>query len=155
MRDQVFEFGQARKVHFQLRVAPGDRLAQGAAAEAKVGAFYFQAIALGHRVAVDQFQQPPRLRRQFVQAAAKHVVRDLVGQLNIGQCDLDVFDGLLSALRGPFDIAQGMLYLALVLVNEGDGVDQGKVLFMVASEAGGLVGEGQESRVGVEDGERF
>ena len=82
-------------------------------------------------------------------------MRNAVGQLDVGQRDFDVFDGLLASLRGPFDIAQGMLHLALVLVNEGDGVDQGEVLFMVAAQAGGLVGEGQESRVGVEDGERF
>ncbi len=41
---------------------------------------------------------------------------------------------------------------SLVLVDEGDGVDQGEILFMVAAQARGLVGEGEELRVGVQYG---
>ena len=59
----IFELDEALQVHTQLRVAPVDRLAQGAAAKEEIGACHRLPFTLGHHIAVDQFQQPPRLRR--------------------------------------------------------------------------------------------
>ena len=46
-----------------------------------------------------------------------------------------------TAVNQTFTTLRGF-DLTLMLVHEGDGVDQGEILFMVASEARGLVGEG-------------
>ena len=68
------------------------------------------------------------------------------GQGNVGQRGLDVLDGLPIVTAAPV-----RLDLALVLMQEGDDVDQGEVLLMIAAQARGLVGEGQELRVGAGD----
>lgn len=94
MRDEVFQLDQAGQVQLELRVAQLDRLAQGAAAEAHIGALDALALALGRDMPVDQLQQAPRLRRQFVEAAAEHIMGDAVGEFDVGQRDFDVLDDL-------------------------------------------------------------
>lgn len=100
MSDEVFEFDQARQVQLQLRVTPVDRLAQRAPAEAHVSALERVAHALGAHVPVDQHQQAPCLRRQFVEAAPEHVVRDRVRMRDVIERRLDVLDALSACLRG-------------------------------------------------------
>ena len=146
MRVQVLQLDQARLVQLELGVAPGYGLAQGAPAEVQLAAPELLPAALGADVLVHQLEQAPRLRRQLVQAAPEHVVRDAVGQRDVGELHLDVLDAPAAPL--------GALHAALMLVHEGDGVDEGEVLLVIAPQPRGLVGEGQELRIGVEHVQR-
>ena len=69
----------------------------------------------------------PRLRRQFVERTAEDFRRELVGERNVLEGGLDVFDHAAPALVPPAR--------TLVLVQERNRIDQGQVFFMVAPVA--------------------
>jgi len=69
---------------------------------------------------VEQFEQPPGLRRQLIERAPQDLVGQAVGELDIFKRDGQV----LLCLRCP----PGLLERALELAKERDRFDQGQVL---------------------------
>ena len=53
------------------------------AAEAEIRSLHLQPFALARHHFVDEQQQAPRLRRQLVERAAQHLVRQPVGRLDV------------------------------------------------------------------------
>ena len=150
MRQDVFEIDQALQVQTQLRIAPGNRLAQSAAAKAEVTALDLLAFALGRDMAVDQFQQAPRLRRQFIETATEHVMGNAVGESNVIERDFDVLNELRIVVICALVGFEG----ALMLMQESDDINQRQVLLVIAAQARGLVGEGEVVRIGIQHVER-
>ena len=95
-------------------------------------------------------EQPARLRRQLVQAGAKHLVRQRIGARDVGRRHFDVFERGVSrpgaAGHGP--------ERPLMLVQKRDDIDQGQVLLVVAARAGAVVEEGQFPGVGIHHTQR-
>lgn len=86
-----------------------------------------------------------RLRRQLVERAPQHLVRQPVGHGDILSCHFDVFElptAVHDRLMGP-----------LVLVKQRQGANQGEVLQVVAPRPGLAVEEGQLAGVRVHDGD--
>ena len=131
---EAFEFNQPFKMDAHLRQAPPTGVAQLAAAKG--------GVAFGPALdqLADATQQAAGLRGQLVQGAAQHFRRKLVGQRNIIQGDFNV---RLAARQG--------LHPALVLVQQGDGVNQRQVFLVVAPVAGAPGGERQGRGVGIEN----
>src|SRR5712692_7250598 len=133
-------------MHPQLRVTPTDRLAQRTAAKTVSAALDARAFALADDVAFNELKEPSRLRRQLIERASEHFVRERIRERNVGERRLEVLDRLA--------VAHGRLYLALPLVQERDRVDQGQILFVIATRARRLVGKRQGLRVGIQHFER-
>ena len=130
----------------ELGVAPARLPADLAAGEAHPGALDPLGFRdLGHHP-VQQLEEPPRLRRQLVQAPPQDLAGEAVGELDVVQLDLEVLHGETAVLD--------RLHLPLVLVKERDGVDQRQVLGMVPPGPGPGVEESQGRRVGVDHRER-
>ena len=91
-------------------------------------------------------EEPPRLRRQLVQAPAEDLRGEAVGEDDVVEGRFDVLDDL--AVDGQ------ALHLSLVLEEEGDGLDELEVLDVVAPHPRLLVEEGQARGEGVVDEER-
>src|ERR1700758_3201921 len=70
-----------------------------------------------------------------------------VGERDVIERDLDILDSLLPALEGT--------YRALMLVQEGDRIDEGQILLMIAPQPRGLIREGQPLRIWVQYLQRF
>ena len=132
---EAFEFNQPFQMDAHLRQAPPTGVAQLPAAKGE----HCPLVLLLDKFA-DATQQAAGLRRQFVQGAAQHFRRKLVRQRNIIEGDFNV---RLAAWQG--------LRLALVLVQQGDGVNQRQVFLVVAPVAGAPGGEGQGRGVGIEN----
>ena len=146
---QVLEVDQAREVHLELGVAPGDRLADLPTGEAHLLALDPELLAPGGDVAVQEIEQPPGLGRQLVEGCAEDLGRQAVGGLDVGKLHLDVAETALCSTRS----GRVALHLPLVLVDQGDGVDQRQVLLVVPPRPRAGVEEGQVLGVGVDDGE--
>jgi len=129
---EAFEFDQAFQVDAHLRQAPPAGVAQLAAAKGEI------AFGLFLDKLADAAQQAAGLRRQFVQGAAQHLRRKLVRQSDVIEGDFDV--------RLP---AWQHLGCPLVLVQQGDGVNQRQVFLVVAPVAGAPGGERQRRGVGI------
>ncbi len=92
--------------------------------------------------AVDQPQEPPRLRRQIIQTAPQDHVRELVGQADVIGRGHDCFH------RAPINHAR--FARPLKLMDEGHRFDQVEILPMIAPEARPVRGEGQPGRIRVD-----
>ena len=128
MSNQVFHLHQAIQVHAQLRFAPLRVLAQLSAAKAVIAEFQYLLRTLIARQLINQRQQLAGLWWQFIERAAQHFVRELVGHRDVIERDFDVFQG-----------GAGMhqrAYWPLVLMQQRNAVDQGEVLFVFAPCAG-------------------
>ena len=147
MHEEVFELGQAREMHLQLRVAPAGRLAHLAAAEAVVGASHvvLGAVRIDHRD--DEAQEAPRLRRQLIERAPQDLMRKRIGERDVLERHLDVADCPARMLHG----AQH----SLMLVQERDRIDEGEVLLVIAPHARAVIEEGETVRVRVHDRQRL
>lgn len=127
MRDEVFQLVQARQVHARLRVTPAGPRAHVAPREAHLRLLDGLRLGLVAHMLDHTGQESPRLRRQLIQAAAQHLVRDGVGLADVLGRRLDVRDGLASIEHG--------LHRPLVLVQQRHGVDEGEVYLMIAPRA--------------------
>ena len=67
---------------------------------------------------------------------------ELVRECDVGESDLDV-------PQLPVTAAEG-LHLSLMLVQQGDRIDQGEILLMIAPGARTIIQEGQPVGIGVE-----
>jgi hypothetical protein len=106
--EHVLERGELFEMRAHGEVRPARVLAHLAPREAHVRAVQALRLgALGHQ-AVEEAEKAPRLRRQLVERAAEHLVRQAVGRRDVVARHLDVADGAAVVLRG--------LHLALVLV---------------------------------------
>ena len=72
MHQQVFHLLQAVQVHLSCVLPQPGRLPHVAAAEAEVAAGQVQPLAFLADPLVDEQEQAPGLRRQFVERAAQH-----------------------------------------------------------------------------------
>ena len=74
--------------------------------------------------------------------------------------------GHLNVVQGGFEVAQwgslarprrppGGLLRALMLVQQGQRINQGQILLVIAPRAGGAIDEGQPLGVGVDNGDGF
>ena len=136
MTEHIFQRHQALQVHTQLRIPPAKSLAQDSAAKTIVTTPESLALAFSSHMLIHQAQQPPRLRRQLIQAAPQHLMRYCVGELNVAKLNFNVFDDLLALAWPPMHFD-----LTLVLMHEGNRVDEGQVLFMITTQARRLVRE--------------
>ena len=87
----------------------------------------------------DQAEQAAGLGGQVVEGAAQNLVGQAVDQGHVVEGGLHVGDGA----PGVVDAAPG----ALVLVQQGDGADEGEVLAVVPAGPGAPVGEAQPGRL--------
>jgi len=99
-------------------------LAHLPAAKAKITPIHPQLLRPLRHQLLDQAQEPPRLRRQLVQAPAQHVVREAVRCRNVFARHLDVPNRFTQMLRG--------LHWSLVLMQQRDRADQRQVLHVIA-----------------------
>lgn len=140
--EHEFQFDQTRQVHLELGIAPAQGFAQRPAGEAHCAALDpLGAQALGDQAR--QFrEQAPGLWRQFVEAAPQDLVPQGVGFPDVRRRHLDVFQGAAAGAR--------RLGRALILVQQGNGVDQGEVFLVIAPGAGPVVEEGQPVGAGLQ-----
>ena len=94
-------------------------------------------------VGVD-IKERPALRRQLVETAPEDLGRKPVGGLDVGQRGTDAVT------------SHPVLFLrALVLMEQGDDVDQGEVLLVIAARSGAVGREGEALRELIHDGDRL
>jgi hypothetical protein len=94
---------------------------------------------------LDDAEHSTGLRRQLIERAAEHVVRERVCARDVGERYLDVLDRLAPPLE-PFD-------LALVLVQERNRVDQRQVLRVISPCTSAVVEERELLGIGIDDRE--
>jgi hypothetical protein len=91
-------------------------------------------------------QQPPCLRRQFVQRTPKHLVRQTIRQDDVRRHHLDVLDRL-AGMRGRVD-------RALMLMQQRNRIDQRQILRVIAPQAHAITRKRQVLRKRIHDGQR-
>jgi hypothetical protein len=92
VREHVFQLGQPVQMDFQLRVTPAGKVAQVAPREAYVAALDLFRRALRRDHFFDEGQEPPRLRRHFIEGAPEHFVREAVRRRDVVERGLDVVE---------------------------------------------------------------
>lgn len=114
VRQNVFHFLKLVEMCTRLELAPtGERADIAPGKNALVGIEAFRFTTLFHQV-LQQAEQSPRLRRQFIQRTPQDFVGDAVGGGDVGQGRLDVFQGAF-----PFD-------RPLMLVQQGNACKEAK-----------------------------
>ena len=83
MGDHVLKLDQAREMDFQLRIAPTRRRAYFAPRKTQRFARLVPGLAFMPHPIHQERQQAPRLRRQLIERAAQHVMRDAVRRAEI------------------------------------------------------------------------
>ena len=131
----------------ELRVAPAGVLAHVAAAKTKVRALDPLPRAFRAHHLVDEQEQPPRLRREFVERTPQHFMCQPVGRGDIVERHFDVFE-CLAVVRGGFP-------LPLMLVQQRDGADERQIFHVIAQRARLAVQEREFSRVRICYEKRF
>jgi len=144
VNDQVFELFEFVKMPLQLPVAPARVMPDIPAAEPVIRPFHLQALAFLRNHLINGQKQAARLRRQFIQATAKHLFDQILGKTDIFRRGFDVFQSL-----GP--IGNGF-QRALILVKQRDGSYQCEELHVIPPRARQAVGECQLLRVGIHNG---
>ncbi len=128
MHHQILQLFQPVQMPFQLRIAPPGERAHVLAAETEVLPLdLFPLAVLAHHF-VHQEQQAPRLRRQFVERAPQHFMRETIRHCDVVFRDLDVLQGL-AAMHG------GLVW-ALMLIEKRNRADQRQVFHVIAPRPG-------------------
>ena len=142
VHQQVFQLGQASQVHLTA-CRPTGALAHLAAAEAEVCARHLLRAALALDHLADEAEEAPRLRRQLIERAAQHLVREPLAS------------AMSSSVTSMYSIdcaaVRRRLHLALVLVQQRDRLDQRQVLLVIAPRARAVIEEGQPLGVRIHD----
>ncbi len=131
------------QVDLELRVAPARVLTHVTTREPDVASIKTLLLGALRDHCVDLVQQAPRLRRQLVERAAEHLVREPVRDPDVVERHLDVLEALAVVL--------GSLERALILVQQRDRADQRQVLQVIAAQPRLLVAERQLLGVRVSD----
>ncbi len=146
VHEEVFQLDQSSQMELELRVAPAREFPHVTPGEAVIdpaNAVFF--ASLSDQV-VEEIEKTPGLGRQFIQRSSQKVRGQFVGELDVVEADLDVLD--LFAL--VFDGLDG----PLVLVQKGNGPDEGQILLMIPAGSRFVVAEGELFRVGIGHQER-
>ena len=138
----VLQLHQPLQVHPHLVAAPARARADVPPAEAEVFPAHPQSLAPFDDEGLQQEQEAPGLGRQLVQGAAQHLPGQPVGRGDVLQRHFQVLE--LRPAPGP------LLHGPLVLVQQGDGLDQVQVLVVVPAGPGAVVQEGQPAGVRVD-----
>ena len=112
-----------------LERAPAGERPRIALAEPVMPLLDFFGGASRARHVVQQIEEPPRLRRHFIEGAAQDFARQSVRGRDVLQRDFDMLDTFHFA---PWP---------LVLVKQGDGADERQIFFLVAAKPGVFVRE--------------
>ena len=114
---QIFHIRQAAQMDFELGIAPAGPLPHIPAAKKKTARFHGPLGTFAPHLCFQEPEQPPCLWGQLVQAPAQHFMGNAVGCGDVFLLDLDI----LRALGQRLDFA-------LVLVEQGNGADERRVL---------------------------
>ncbi len=118
---EVFELFQSLQMHAHLEFAPAGGLSDVATGKVASGLIEGVLVHHGTDVGFDVLQQVPGLVREFIEAAAKYFRGEAVGGGNVVKGGADVGTRLGVVVER-----------ALVLVQQGDGVDEREVFLVIA-----------------------
>lgn len=96
MLNHVFHFQQSLQMKLDLCLAPTKILTNESSREAILGLFELLSFALRANQLEQFHQQPPRLRRQFVDAATQDLICQAIGQNDVGHLDFDVLNRFIT-----------------------------------------------------------
>ena len=143
-RLNVFEFPQPLQMRPDLRNAPAQPCPDRPAAEEGNSLLDLLPVAPFAHDGLDGLVHPPCLRRQFIERAAQQFRSQPVRQGDIVERGPDERHRAARDLPG--------LGRPLVLVKQGDDVNEREILLMVAPGAGAVSREGQFIGIGIHDG---
>src|SRR6266508_1775546 len=126
MDEHVFESDQLREMRPYLEVTPTGCLADVAAGEAILLLMHAESRARGIDQPHEEAEELASLRRELVERAAEHFVRELIRQLDVGERDFDVLDHFAARKKFP-------LLRSLVLMQKRDRANEREVLHVIAA----------------------
>lgn len=123
MRQQMIQLHQPLQVDAYLGITDAGGLAHLAPGQAHGTTVDALHLRLAGHLLTDHPQHPAGLWRQFIQAAAQHLVGQAIGAGNVPRRHLDVAEHLAINLGG--------LDFALVLMHESHHLDQRQILLVI------------------------